>query len=122
MGFDNSAERRCEECGELLFFNHSMSSSGGDLPPSVSRHTHGYGPEACELAAEVREQLPVLYDMAIQSLVMIEELLGRFVCGGDDEEWEDPKTLQRQLLDAYHLSSEGVRTESRWRESAEVSS
>ena len=114
--------RVCENCGEPTFFNHAMSSGGGGLPPGVWRHTHGYGPEACARAAVVREAMPVLYDMAIQSLVEIDEAIGRFVCGGEDEDWEDPKTLQRLLLDAYHLSSEGVRTEAWWRESDEAAS
>jgi hypothetical protein len=107
----------CDNCGEPTFFNNAMSSSprGND---TGWRHTHGYGPEACERAAEILKSMPVLYDMAIQSLVETEECLGRFVAQADDEEWEDPKALRRLLLDAYHLSSEGVRTEAAWRESA----
>jgi hypothetical protein len=114
------SDQRCVACGELLFFNHSLSSAGGDLPPGVWRYTHGYNAEACEMAANVREQMPVLYGMAIQSLVEIEEAIGRFVSGGEDEDWEDPKALQRLLLDAYHMASEGVRTEARWRETQEM--
>ena len=107
------SDQRCEACGELTSFNHSLSASGR------WGHACGFNDDACERAAEVREQMPVLYDMAIQSLVEIEEVLGQFVCRSDDADWEDPKALQRLIVDACHLSSEGVRTETRWRESLE---
>lgn len=37
-------DRRCENCGELLFFNHSLSS----LKDGQWHYTHGYDAEECE--------------------------------------------------------------------------
>jgi hypothetical protein len=106
----------CENCGKPTFFNHAVSSTRGD----GWRHTHGYTAKDCERAAEVLEAMPVLYDMAIQSLVQTSDVLGRFLACSEDAEWEDPKALQRLLSIAGDLASEGVRTEKRWREAATV--
>ncbi len=106
---DTDTWSRCEDCGELMFFNHRQASNeSGEW-----RQTHG----GCERAAEVRAELPLLYDMAIQACVEVEESIGRFLSESDDQDWHDPATLQRRLLDAYHAASEGVRAETRWRES-----
>ncbi len=114
QGEAESFYRSCERCGEPTFFNHAMSRTTGD----GWEHTHGWNAQACEHAAKVRAAMTVLYDMAIQSLVEIGDILGELLCNGSEEEWNDPAALHRALLDAYHLAGEGIRTEKRWREAS----
>lgn len=102
LGLFVASPKRCENCGEYVFFNHHMWSNG--------RTTHGPG-DACERAAEAICELPLTYDVLMGAVVQINELLGRFICGADDDEYADPERLQRLLHDVYHLASEGVRAE-----------
>ena len=97
------SERVCEECGELTFFNHAQWR----ITNVGSRHTHG----DCEAAARVRERLPIIYGLTIQSLVEIGEALGSFICSTDDEEYADVKALQAVVHRAYSLAMEGIRSE-----------
>lgn len=102
--------KRCENCGEYVFFNHHMWSNG--------RTTHGLGAEACRSAAEAIREMPLTFDIAIGALVQIGELLGGFICATEDDEYNDPRALQRLLHEAGFLAGEGIRAETIRRDAA----
>jgi hypothetical protein len=95
-------DKRCANCGEPTFFNHSMWSS------DTRATTHGSNREACERAAAVIATLPALYDHAIQALVEIQELTGRFIRETDVEEWRDIDALQGIIFTVNERTSDGI--------------
>jgi hypothetical protein len=70
------------------------------------RTTHG----DCESAAEAIRELPLTFDVAIQALCQVSDVLGGFLSESDDV-YNDPKALQRALGRAYYLASEGIGAE-----------
>jgi hypothetical protein len=77
---------RCDWCGEPMW-DGSLSWTPHGRTERL--HTHGYDRAACDLPTE--------YVLAHQALIEASEQIGRFIAESDEEQYEDPKTLQAVL-------------------------
>ncbi len=99
-----ATRRMCEDCGEPLFFNHSVWSSD-----SNGHHVwHGGRLEDCERAAEALKRMPDALDAAISALNCASETAGGLIFQGDDEEYGDVARLQQALVATYTAALEGI--------------